>query len=99
VTIMNALTFFGLFFLVLAAVALHGWAANSQEADKEASLTAIPPRTERQVAPRRDSRPIRSPRPAAFRHVPSDDPDVVIDTPATPPVFSSRASATTTSTT
>lgn len=96
---MNVLAFFGLFFLVLAAVALHGWAANSQDVDEEASPTAIPARLERQVVPGRNARPSRSPRPAAFRHVPSDDRHVVVDAPATPPVFSFRASATTTSTT
>ena len=96
---MNALAFFGLFFLVLAAFTLRGWAANSLDTDKEASLMAIPARSERRVGPRRDARPSRSPRPAAFRHVPSDDGHVVIDTPAIPPVVSFRASATTTSTT
>jgi phage replication-related protein YjqB (UPF0714/DUF867 family) len=30
---LTALAFFGLFFLVLAAVALHGWAANSRDVD------------------------------------------------------------------
>jgi hypothetical protein len=95
---MNALAFFGLFFLVLAAIALHGWAANSPDADDHATRRPVGAGRAYGDVPRRDARASRSRRPAAFRHVPSGDRSVVADAPATPPVLAVRASETTTST-
>jgi hypothetical protein len=94
----NALAFFGLFFLALAAVALHGWAANSQDADEGASPTSIPARTGRQLVPHRGARASRSPRPAALCHAHSADRHVVVGAPATPPGFAFGASEGTTTT-